>query len=850
MSARSTALLARKSIRARLGRTIAIAVAIFAGVSFVVGSFVLADSLRATFTNLFAEINENIDLQVRSEIAFGDESVADRDRIPLALADEVAAVEGVGVVEPFVDGYAQYVRPDGTAVTTQGAPLLGVTWSGDETFGLTVRDGRPAAGPGEVMMDKATADREGFAIGDAVEVITDTGRHEFEIVGLVGLADTDGFAGATLAVFDLDTGREVLGAGDQVDAIELQVAAGEDPAVVQDRIEAMLPDRVEVVTGEQVAAETADGINQFIDIFGTGLLIFAFVTAFVSAFIINNVFAITIGQRLRELALLRAVGAAGAQVRRMISFEAFVMSVIATLLGIVGGIGFARLMVALFNAAGFGFPETGTVLQARTVVMAFVVGVGITMLSVIVPARRAAKVPPVAAMRPELGFAAISARRLVLGAVVTAVGAVMFLIGLFARPGGSVGLAFFAGLGALLLFLGTAGLSSTVARPVTRTLGWPIQKLFGTPGALARENAARSPRRTSASAAALMIGVALVSAAAVFAASLRDTFTQILDRAVTADYIVGDASFQGMPPAVAERLSTLPELAAVSPLRVTLAEIEGEERGLAAADPTTIGELIDVDVIEGSIGALGDRGLLVHTDVADDLDLDVGSTTEALFQSGVETDLEVVGIFTDNTLAGSWLISLDTWNASTNQPPRDFLVVARLADGVDPVLADDAVRAALVDFPQLDVQTNAQFRQQQEDQINQLLIVITALLFFAIAIAVLGISITLALSVFERTREIGLLRAVGMNRRQTRRTVRWEAVIVSVFGAVVGIVLGTLIGVALAVAVPDNVIEVISFSPFITLLILVGAVFAGLFAALYPSYKASNMDVLEAIATE
>jgi putative ABC transport system permease protein len=305
-------------------------------VSFVVGSFVLADSLRATFTNLFAEINENIDLQVRSSIAFGDESVAERDPIPLTLADDVAAVEGVAVVEPVLQRYAQFLRDaDGTAVTTQGAPLLGITWSGNPDAGLTLREGRPAAGPGEVAMDKATADREGFSVGDRVEILTDTGRHEFEIVGLIGLADADGFAGATLAVFDLETGLDVLGAGDRVDTIELQVVDGVEIAVGAgaDRGDAARPHRGgHGRPGRRRGGRGHQPVHRPVR---DGLLIFAFVTAFVSAFIINNVFAITIGQRLRELALLRAVGASGRQVRRMISFEALVMSLIATTLGIV-----------------------------------------------------------------------------------------------------------------------------------------------------------------------------------------------------------------------------------------------------------------------------------------------------------------------------------------------------------------------------------------------------------------------------------------------------------------------------------------------------------------------------------
>jgi putative ABC transport system permease protein len=851
VSARTTALLARKSIRARLGRTIAIAVAIVVGVSFVVGSFVLADSLRSTFDNLFAELNENVDFEVRSEVAFGNGATAERDPVPLALADDLRAVEGVAVVEPLVQRYAQFLRPDGSPVTTQGAPTIGVSWSSDDAIvGLTLRDGDAPRGPGQVAVDKATADRERFRVGDEVDIITDTGISTFTIVGIVSLGNADGFGGATLAVFDLPTALEVLGAGDSVDVIDIAITEGADPDEVQARLQAAVPPNIEVVTGEQVAEEAADGINQFVSLFGNGLLTFAFVTAFVSAFIINNVFAITIGQRLRELALMRAVGASAKQVSRMIVAEGFVMSLIATAIGIVGGIGVARLMVALFNAAGLGFPPTATVLAARTIVMALVVGVGITLVSVIVPARRASRIPPVAAMHPELGFAALSAKRLIVGAVVTSVGAVMFVVGLFLRPGGTQGLLFLAGGGALMLFLGTASLSSTVARPVVRFIGWPIARLFKTPGVLARENAARTPRRTSASASALMIGVALVSAASVFAASLRDTFIRVLDRAVTADYVITDASFQGLPTAVASTLRDLPELSAVSPIRATFGLVDGDQKAIGAADAGALGDLLDLDLQAGGYGGMAEGGILVHQDPARDLGLQVGDGVEITFQNGVTDTLPVAGIYADAAVAGNWLISLETLERVSDVPPRDFFVVARLADGADPAAADVAVRAAMEEFPQVEVQTNAEFRRQQEDQINQLLIVITALLLFAIVIAVLGISITLALGVFERTREIGLLRAVGMNKRRTRKMVRWEAVIVSVFGAVVGIVLGTLIGIALSLAVPDTVIDGISFSPAIMVVILVGAVVAGLVAALYPARKASNMDVLRAIATE
>jgi putative ABC transport system permease protein len=854
MSTGSIALIARRSISARIGRLIAIAIAILVGVSFVVGSFVLADSLRQTFSNLFTQISENVDLEVRAAVAFQQgEGTQERDPIPAELADQVATVEGVAATEPVLLRYAQLVNKSGEAITTQGAPTYGTAWAGEASLsGLQIKgEGVAPSGPNEVAIDKASADRANFAVGDTIDVITDVGRGTYTITALVGLGDSDGFAGATLAAWDVPTAAAALGAGDFYDGVDIAVAEGEDIAAVQDRIGRILPPGTEVVTRDVLIAEGEGDVGQFITIFQAGLLIFAFITAFVSAFLINNVFQITIGQRLRELALLRAVGASGQQVRRMIYTEALIMAVIATALGIVGGIFVARGVLGLFNAAGAGFPEAATVLTFRTVIVAILVGVGITMLSVIVPARRAARIPPVAAMRPELGFEAMRRGRLIAGTIVTVIGAVSFLLGLFLRPGGTIGLITLMGGGALLLFLGLASVSSTVARPMTRFIGWPVSQAFGTPGKLARDNAGRSPRRTSATASALMIGVALVSAAAVFAASLRSTFVSVLERAVQADYLVTDESFQGLPPGVAESLKGLPELSAVSPIRITQALIGGSQRGIGAVDPTAIEQLIDLDLREGSYADLEDGGVLVNDDPARELDLAVGDTVPVTFQNGTTIDLRVAGIYADSRLAGGFLTSLDTLSqVSSAATTRDLFVVAKLADGVDPATGDAAMEAAVAAYPQAKVQSNAEFRDQQEGQIDQLLLVITVLLGFAILIAVLGISITLALGVVERTREIGLMRAVGMNRRQVRRSVRWEAVIVSTFGALIGIVVGTLIGVVLSIAVPDDIIDRLAFDWKIVAIILVGAVIAGLVAALYPSSKASRMDILRAIVTE
>ncbi|NDB06490.1 MAG: FtsX-like permease family protein, partial [Acidimicrobiia bacterium] len=632
---------------------------------------------------------------------------------------------------------------------------------------------------------------------------------------------------------------------------------GVDRDTVMAAIDRALPDGLEVITGEQSAQETAGAINDIIDIFGNILLGFAAVSLFVSAFLIFNTFAIIVSQRLRELALLRAVGASTRQIRTMIIGEALVVSIVATLLGILAGMGVAKGIVAIFNAAGAAFPSAALIVSTRTIIASAIVGVGVTVSAAIVPALRASRIPPVAAMRPELGFNALQKnKRLVVGSITTGLGLILFSVGVFAQPGGTSGTLALSAIGAVLLFLGVASLSTTVAAPasriISRVLPLPFRPMTrSVPGRLGSRNAQRTPRRTASTASALMIGLALVSTVSVVASSVQASFKQQLQGSVTADFFVsnGPGDFQGLPVAFSERLSELPELSAVSPFRAATAQVNGDTKQLGAVKGAAFGQLVDIDLQSGSVESLDEGKILLHRDPAKDYGVTVGDTLTVLWQNGVEQQIEVGGIYDDATVAGNWLVGLSTLQGVSTAEPTDFFIGAKIADGVSIEDARAAVEKVALDFPSAEVQDQAEFQQSQEDQLNQLLIVIYGLLIISIAIAVLGIANTMALSVFERTREFGLLRAVGMSKRDLKRSIRWEAVIVAVFGASLGIIVGIPLGLAVTTALPSTIVTTTVVPVPTIVIILIASIVVGVVAAIGPARRAAKLNVLDAIST-
>lgn len=825
--------------------------AVVLGVSFVVGSLVVTDTVRSTFVTLFSDITEGVDLQARSTSSF-DEDAFTGSREPMAadLVDEIAAVEGVAVVEGGAGGIAQPLAPDGDVVTTTGAPLLGVTWGEtDALTPVTLELGEKPDEPGEIALDQGTFEEYDFTIGQEVDVLLAGGRETFTLVGTATFGDSNSLAGARLTMFAPSDGQRVFDREGQWDEIYIAVEPGADIDTVRAAISDAVPDDIEIITGDTVAQEGADAIGEFTDIFGNVLLGFAGVALFVSAFYIYNTFSIILGQRIKELALLRALGASAAQIRKTVILEALLIGLLSSAIGIGMGMLAAMGLRGLLNAGGFGLPADALILKSTTVVAAIVVGIGVTLAASIIPAWKAATVPPIAAMRDGVSHSPGSRRiRLAIGGVTTAIGVLLLLYGLFAAEGAPALLAGLGG-GAVLFFLGIANLSPLFAGPVVGVLGAPVARFFGEAGKLARANATRNTFRTASTASALVIGLALVTMALVVGTSVKESFADATEQAISADFVISEPSFNGFSPTLAEDLATSEEFDAVAGVRFGQFQIDGNTRDLVASGPDGA-EVIDIDLLEGSsIAELGPTDILIHEDPAGDLGLAPGDTVEVGFSRTGSQPFTVAGIYGDATFAGNYAVSLESWNANFTDTLDQF-VFAQLADGAAPEDAAATIAAVTEEFPQVDVEDRQEFLASQQAQIDQVLITVNVLLLLAVVIAVLGIGNTLALSVFERTRELGLLRAVGMSRRQTRRMIRWEAAIVSLFGAVLGVAVGILFGLAATVAMPDSFLSTIAIPSGFLIALVVLAVVAGLLAAIGPARRASRLDVLQAISTE
>ncbi len=821
------------------------ALAIVLGVTFIAGTFVLTDTLHSTFDTLFGSIYQHVDFQVRGVAQFGSGGNATREPVPESVLSTVRAVPGVAAAEGTVSGYAQYINHDGKAISTGGAPTLGVSFDPSSDLAtLHLVRGSPPTTPSDVVMDYGTAQKYNFAVGERVRILLQGPTRTFTITGIAKFGTADNLAGATLAAFDVPTAQALLGSVGEFGAIDVAAQPGADKASVQRAIAAALPRGVEVVTGQTVINEQTSVVSSALGFFNTALLVFAFIALFVGAFTILNTFSIIVGQRTKELALLRIVGASRRQVFASVLTEAGIVGLISSLIGLGLGVLAAIGLEALLSGFGITLPSGPLVFEARTVIVCLVVGVGVTMVSAIGPARRAVRIAPVEAVAEQQVEQEISLRRrFTWGSVITLGGVALLAVGLTAPAIQLVG------LGAVLIFIGVARLAPAVARPLSSVLGRPLAGLLGMSGRLGRENSMRSPRRTAQTASALMVGLALVSAIAVFGASLSRSATQSIDQALSADIIISNASSNGsgsFSTSVPKIASSLPGVTATSTVYGGQFEVRGDIESLQALSTRNLSDTVNLNMASGSPASLAAGDLLIDTTTANSDHLVVGDAVPVKFALTGSGRMRIGGIFQTNSLIGSYLVGENFFLFHFRDPlPNAVLLRTDGSAGVQ-----QAVEHALGGFPNVQVQSRAQFEQSQSNQVNQLLGLVYALLGLAVIIALIGIVNTLMLSVFERTHEIGLLRAVGMRRRQIRAMIRSESVILALFGAIIGIVVGTGLGLALVSSLRSQGITatVVPVSSLVIFLIL--AAVLGLLAASWPARRAARLDVLAAIASQ
>jgi putative ABC transport system permease protein len=823
------------------------ALAIVLGVMFISGTFVLTDTLNHTFTTLFKNVYQNVDFQVRAKAEFtGQGGAGVRKPIPESILATVGAVPGVAVAQGDVGGYAQFVQPDGKAVSTSGAPTLGTSFAANSRLSpLHLVQGTAPTTPGEVAVDEATAAKYHFTVGQRVEVLLAGPPQRFTISGIVRFGTADDLAGATIAAFDLPTAQRLFNRVGVFDNVDVLAKPGVGQAQLRRAIAAVLPPGVEVVTGQAVANEQSNSIGQALSFFSTALEIFAFIALFVGGFTIFNTFSIIVGQRTRELALLRILGASRRQVFLSVLGEAALTGLLASVVGLGLGVLAARGLAALLSGFGITLPASGLVFEPRTAVVGLAVGVGVTVASAISPARRAVRIPPVAAIAEvALGPVVSSTRRTVLGCSISLLGVVCLAIGLTAPA------ILLVGAGALAVFVGAGMLAPLVARPMAGAIGRPL-KALGISGKLGRLNSMRSPRRTAQTAAALMVGLALVSTIAVFGASLSKSATASIDQAISADYIVtsssgGSGEFSA---SAAGAITAVPGVTLVSSVLAGQFEFRKSLSNLIAVSADRLPKTVILRMESGSSSsALAAGDILIDTTTANADHLSVGSIVGVKFALTGSGSVRVGGIFKPNSLIGSFLVSDQFFHAHFSDA-LPIAVLVRTAAPAGPS-GKAAIGAGLRSYPGLQVQTEAEYVKSQQKQVNQLLGLVYALLGLAVLVALIGIVNTLMLSVLERTHEIGLLRAVGMLRRQIRAMVRSEAVILSVFGAILGDVIGTALGVALSASLKRQGITdiVVPFSSLVLFLVL--AALLGLAAALAPARRAARLDVLAAIAAD
>ena len=844
---------ALKGLWARKLRTALTGFAVVIGVAFVAGTFVFTDTIDASFKDLFERVSKGTDVSVQSRVAV-EEDFATPPPMPESTLARVQSVDGVEEAAGSVSGDVSLLDREGEPIVSGGPPTILVT-SGPERFDpLTYVEGGPPQSDDQVVIDKATADEFDWHEGDTVTIAGRQPKKDYTVSGVSRLGDSDNLAGSRMALVTLAEGQRVLDMEGELSDISVAASSGTTPEQLKARIAAELGRGYAVRTGEEQAEKSAQDLSDALGFIRTALLVFAAVAVLVGGFLIFNTFAVTVAQRSREFALFRTLGASRRQILTSVMAESLVIGVVASIIGIAAGLVIAPGLRGLLSAFGLDLGTTGNQLQARTIIISLLVGVIATVVSGFVPARRATRVQPVEAMRDAEPHAParLRRRRIIIALLVEALGVAMLLYGLLGDPGTASATASVLGFGTLLMIFGLALLAPTLVRPLSSGIGKPLELILGIAGRLGRENSTRQPQRTAVTASALMIGVALVVLVTIFAAGLRATIDQGIDEQIkAAGIITHDDGFSPLPAGLTQRLEQVPGITAVSPIRFETGRIVGEKgnTGVTGVDDATVRDVLTLKWDEGSddvLSGLGSDGAAISNEFAESKDLGVGDQLRFLTPRGNEVTYTVKGIF-DSTagVVGGVVVS----NSSLENDWKADDIAFALVAGDDPAAIKREEQTALADFPTAKPMTIQDFKDEQNKQVDQLVGLVLALLALSVIVAILGVINTMALSVHERTRELGMLRAVGMSRRQVRRMVRTESVITALIGAVLGTVLGIAFAALLSRPLADEgfVFEL----PIGTLIgVAILAAFAGVLAAIPPARRASRVDVLRAVTTE
>ena len=856
--------LAVKMTVARTGRLILTSLAIILGTAFLSGTFVFRDTINQTFDRLFADVFRDVDAYVRSttflELDFGGEQ---RAATPISVLEAVRRVDGVTSATGDIQAFARVIGKDGEPLGSEGngPPTFGGIASADSAGLWSITDGRLPLGSNEVILDKATAENGKFVVGDRVRVVAVRGAREFTLVGIASYGDISSPGGATFALFEQPTASEFLLQPGFVDAILVEGDDSVSDEVLAQRIDDQLADdlKLETLTGAEITAEVQGQIKDVLNIFSTFLIVFSYIALGIGSFVIYNVFSITAAQRLRENALLRAIGASRRQVSRALLVESTAMGVIGSVIGFGIGILLSQLLSALLKATGFEVPSQGLAIAPASFVNTLIAGVVVTVLAAWFPARRAGRVPPLAALRDTaLDTAGKISRRVIIGLVLLVAGGVGMIAAMNDAPVQVLG------LGVLGVFSGILVLGPAIARPVALFIGVPVARLRGVSGAMARQNAARNPKRTSRTAAPVLLGVALVTAFTALAASIRSEIRDTFGDAFSGDIAltVDAQGFGGIPLSTTDQIAQLAGVDQATGVGFTSVRIVDpneapsttsaatNQRGVfvQTINPSSISNLFDLGVTDGDIASLGSDGIFVNAERATEKGWGIGTRLQIIRVDGAIIDAEVRGFVSGDTSFANYVVSREMF-ADAPTPIFDAFVYIKVAADASKDDVKDRIAAISSDVGIGTLQTKEEFIDDQAAQINQVLALIYGLLFLSIIIAIVGIVITLLLSVFERRREIGLLRAVGMTKSQVRTTVRWESVITSLLGAITGVVLGIVMGVVVVAALSDGGDVSFRLPVVETVWIVIISFVLGVVAAIYPAWRATRVNIVEAIAT-